>query len=124
MRTPLTLSLSCLARRAVPVGWADDGRTVWPRRRVPLVAGGDAAEQLTKARSDLAAAHAHAEHLERALASNRRIGMAIGILMERHRLTEERAFDRLRDLSQRSNVKLRDVAEQLIYTGDTQQRRD
>jgi AmiR/NasT family two-component response regulator len=89
---------------------------------VPLVAGGDAAEQLAGARSDLAAATAHAENLERALVSNRRIGMAIGILMERHRLTEERAFDRLRDLSQRSNVKLRVVAEQLIYTGDTQRR--
>jgi AmiR/NasT family two-component response regulator len=88
------------------------------------MAGGDAVEQLTQARSDLAAVTAHAEDLERALVSNRRIGMAIGVLMERHRLTEERAFDRLRDLSQRSNVKLRDVAEQLIYTGDIQQRRD
>ncbi len=95
-----------------------------PRRRVPLVAGGDAAELLAEARSDLAAATAYAEELQRALVSNRRIGMAMGILMERHRLTEEQAFDRLRDLSQRSNVKLRDVAEQLIYTGDTRQRRD
>jgi AmiR/NasT family two-component response regulator len=88
------------------------------------VAGGDAAEQLAEARNELAAAMAHAAELQRALVSNRRIGMAMGILMERHRLTEEHAFDRLRDLSQRSNVKLRDVAEQLIYTGDTQQRRD
>ena len=76
------------------------------------------------ARNDLAAAMAHAAELQRALVSNRRIGMAMGILMERHRLTEEHAFDRLRDLSQRSNVKLRDVAEQVIYTGDTEQRRD
>jgi AmiR/NasT family two-component response regulator len=88
------------------------------------VAGGDAAEQLAEARNELAAAMAHAAELQRALVSNRRIGMAMGILMERHRLTEEHAFDRLRDLSQRSNVKLRDVAEQLIYTGDIQQRRD
>jgi AmiR/NasT family two-component response regulator len=88
------------------------------------MAGGDAVEQLTHARSDLAAATARAEDLERALVSNRRIGMAIGVLMERHRLTEERAFDRLRDLSQRSNVKLRDVAEQVICTGDTRRPRD
>jgi AmiR/NasT family two-component response regulator len=88
------------------------------------VAGGDPAEQLVEARNDLAAAMAHAAELQRALVSNRRIGMAMGILMERHRLTEEHAFDRLRDLSQRSNVKLRDVAEQVIYTGDTEQRRD
>jgi AmiR/NasT family two-component response regulator len=53
--------------------------------------------------------------------SNRQIGMAMGILMERHWVTQEQAFDRLRDLSMRSNVKLRDVAEQIIYTGDTQQ---
>ena len=58
------------------------------------------------------------------MVSNRRIGMAVGILMERHRLTEEQAFDRLRDLSQRRNVKLRDLAEQMIYTGDFEQQRD
>jgi AmiR/NasT family two-component response regulator len=87
------------------------------------VAGRDAEEQLANARIDLAAATAHAEDLQRALVSNRRIGMAMGILMERHRVTEEQAFDQLRDLSQRRNIKLRDVAEQLIYTGDTQQRR-
>jgi AmiR/NasT family two-component response regulator len=85
---------------------------------------GDAAELLATARGDLAAATAHAQQLERALVSNRRIGMAMGILIERHRCTEEQAFDRLRDLSQRGNIKLRDVAEQLIYTGDTQQRSD
>ncbi|MGK5111373.1 MULTISPECIES: ANTAR domain-containing protein [unclassified Geodermatophilus] len=86
------------------------------------MAGGDLAEQLADARSDLAAATARAEGLQRALVSNRRIGMAMGILMERYRLTEEQAFDRLRDLSQRSNIKLREVAEQLVNTGDIQQR--
>jgi AmiR/NasT family two-component response regulator len=89
-----------------------------------LVSAGDAAEHLAQARSDLAAAIAHAEALQRALISNRQIGMAMGILMERHRLTAEQAFDRLRDLSQRSNVKLRDVAEQLISTGETRRRHD
>jgi len=87
-----------------------------------LVTAEDAAEELTNAQSDLAVATAHAEHLQRALVSNREIGMAMGILMERHRLTQEQAFERLRDLSQRSTVKLRDVAEQIIHTGDTQQR--
>jgi AmiR/NasT family two-component response regulator len=83
------------------------------------VSAGDAAEQPANAESDLAAVSAHAEHLQRALVSNRQIGMAMGILMERYKLTQEQAFDRLRDLSQRSNVKLRDVAEQVICTGDT-----
>jgi AmiR/NasT family two-component response regulator len=44
--------------------------------------------------------------------------------MERHRFTEEQAFDQLRDLSQRRNAKLRDLADQIIYTGDVEQRRD
>jgi AmiR/NasT family two-component response regulator len=82
---------------------------------------GTVADQLAKARSDLAAATAHAEELQRALVSNRQIGMAMGILVERHRVTPEQALDRLRDLSQRNNVKLRDVAEHIIYTGDIQQ---
>jgi|tagenome__1003787_1003787.scaffolds.fasta_scaffold17719084_2 AmiR/NasT family two-component response regulator len=50
--------------------------------------------------------------------------MAMGILIERHRFTEEQAFDQLRDLSQRGNIKLRDVAQVTIYTSDTQQRSD
>jgi AmiR/NasT family two-component response regulator len=86
------------------------------------VTGGDEAAALAQALSDLAAGATQAHHLEQAVVSNRRIGMAMGILMERHRLTEEQAFDRLRDRSQRSNVKLRDLAEQVIYTGDVDQR--
>ncbi|MEU2347946.1 ANTAR domain-containing protein [Modestobacter sp. NPDC049651] len=55
--------------------------------------------------------------LERALASNRRIGMAIGILMCQRRLTEEQAFAVLRTHSQHRNVKVRELAETVIYTG-------
>jgi AmiR/NasT family two-component response regulator len=88
------------------------------------VVGEDPAEALAAALGDLASATLHAEHLQRAVVSNRRIGMAMGILMERHRITEDEAFDRLRDLSQRRNVRLRDLAEQLIYTGDVDPRRD
>jgi AmiR/NasT family two-component response regulator len=84
------------------------------------VTAGDTADRLAEARSELAAATAQTEHLQRALTSSRQIGMAMGILMERHRLTQEQAFERLRDLSQKSNVKLRDVAEEIIYTGDSQ----
>jgi AmiR/NasT family two-component response regulator len=88
------------------------------------VTGEDAAEELLEARTGLAAATAHAEELRRALLSSRQIGMAMGIFMERHRLTAEQAFDCLRDLSQRRNVKLRDLAEQIIYTGHAEQRHD
>jgi AmiR/NasT family two-component response regulator len=78
----------------------------------------DPGDELADALGQLAAATSHVGHLEQALVSSRRIGMAMGILMERHRITEERAFDRLRELSQRRNMKLRELAEQVIYTGE------
>lgn len=56
-------------------------------------------------------------HLQRALESHRVVGQAIGILVERHRLTASQAFDRLRDASQHRNVKLRDIAQRVIETG-------
>ena len=49
--------------------------------------------------------------------SNRRIGIAIGILMARAGHTDEQAFECLRDASQQHNRKLRDIAEDVIYTG-------
>jgi len=88
------------------------------------VSGGDDSADLSEARSDLAAADSQIENLRQALVTNRRIGMAMGILMARARLTEEQAFDRLRQVSQQRNVKLRDLAEQVIYTGDLGQRQD
>ncbi len=56
-------------------------------------------------------------HLQRALVSNRRIGIAIGILMARAGYTDEQAFECLRAASQQHNRKLRDIAEDVIYTG-------
>lgn len=62
--------------------------------------------------------HAHdAGNVRRALASNRRIGMAVGVLMTLHRSTEQEAFDLLRTASQDRNVKLRDLAEEVVLTG-------
>lgn len=58
-------------------------------------------------------------HLKEALQSNRRIGMAIGILMALHRVGEQQAFDILRIASQHTHIKLRDVAEEVIHTGAT-----
>jgi len=59
------------------------------------------------------------QHLEAALRSSRDIGMAMGILMQRYQLTAEQAFARLTALSQHRNIKLRSLAEMIIYTGDT-----
>ncbi|HEX4728094.1 MAG TPA: GAF and ANTAR domain-containing protein [Jatrophihabitans sp.] len=58
-------------------------------------------------------------HLKEALQSNRRIGMAIGIMMALHRIGEQQAFDILRIASQHTHIKLRDVAEEVILTGAT-----
>jgi len=55
--------------------------------------------------------------LERALTSNRQIGAAVGILMAMHQLTSERAFALLREASNKSNRRLRDVADQVVLTG-------
>jgi len=59
-----------------------------------------------------------AANLHDALASREIIGQAQGILMERERITAEQAFDVLRTASQHLNVKLREVAQTLIDTGE------
>lgn len=58
-----------------------------------------------------------AEQLTVALATNRQIGEAMGILMATHRVTENQAFDLLRIASQNTNRKLREVAAEVIETG-------
>lgn len=58
-----------------------------------------------------------AANLQKALASNRVIGTALGILMANERLTADEAFDRLREASQFSNRKLRDLADDVVLTG-------
>jgi hypothetical protein len=72
----------------------------------------------------LAIAHEHDEGQDRsqnfatALASREMIGQAQGILMERERVTGAQAFELLRKASQHSNIRLRDVAQRLVDTGN------
>jgi GAF domain-containing protein len=61
-------------------------------------------------------------NLRRALASREVIGQAMGILMERHRITASQSFDVMVHASQRSNVKLRAIAEELVRTGSLPER--
>ena len=56
-------------------------------------------------------------HLRTALESNRDIGTAMGILMGTKLLSKQQAFDALRIASQHSHRKLRDVALEVIDTG-------
>jgi len=57
-------------------------------------------------------------NLQSALATREVIGQAQGILIERERITPDQAFDILRRASQHLNVKLRDVAQSLVDTGE------
>ncbi|WP_432507286.1 GAF and ANTAR domain-containing protein [Kineococcus arenarius] len=58
-----------------------------------------------------------AENMRRAMASRAVIEQAKGVLVERHRITPEQAFTLLTHSSQNTNVKLREVAEELVTTG-------
>ncbi|TCC44006.1 ANTAR domain-containing protein [Kribbella capetownensis] len=53
-------------------------------------------------------------NLQEAVRTRSTIGTAVGIVMERYHLTDERAFAFLARLSQDGNVKLREVARRLI----------
>jgi putative methionine-R-sulfoxide reductase with GAF domain len=58
------------------------------------------------------------DNLAAALATRELIGQAQGILMERERLSADQAFDILRRASQHLNRKLREVAQDLVETGE------
>jgi hypothetical protein len=64
-----------------------------------------------------------AANLLKAMESNREIGVAMGILMHRHRLTRDQAFAVLRVASQDSNRKLAEVASEVADTGNLEIRR-
>jgi GAF domain-containing protein len=57
------------------------------------------------------------QHLERALQSNRGIGVAIGVLMNQYKITQAQAFDLLRMASQHGHRKLVEVARDVTETG-------
>ena len=58
------------------------------------------------------------------MASRDAIGQAKGVLMERHRITGDEAFEMLKQASRRANRKLVDVAEILAATGELPQPSD
>ena len=61
------------------------------------------------------------EHLREALESRDVIGQAKGILMARRNCTPDAAFEALRKVSQHRNIKLREIAEQVVYLGDLEE---
>ncbi|WP_020389276.1 GAF and ANTAR domain-containing protein [Kribbella catacumbae] len=63
-----------------------------------------------------AAAQREADTLQGGIDTNRQIGQALGLLMERYQIDADRAFEVLKRYSQDSNRKLVIVAEELILT--------
>ena len=59
------------------------------------------------------------EHLNTALDTRKMIGQALGILMERYKIDEARAFGFLTRASQNSNFKLRDIGREIVAQADT-----
>jgi GAF domain-containing protein len=82
------------------------------------------------ATAELFAAHAalalgkarHEENLYSALFTRKVIGQAIGIIMERYELDEDKAFQYLARVSQHSNHKLRDVAAEMVQQANERNR--
>jgi GAF domain-containing protein len=69
----------------------------------------------------IALGHAHErEQLNEALQTRKVIGEAIGILMERHAMNEDRAFAFLVRASSHTNIKLRAIAQELVDERNSQ----
>ncbi|WP_317633383.1 GAF and ANTAR domain-containing protein [Streptomyces sp. SCSIO ZS0520] len=56
--------------------------------------------------------------LHTAMATRSEIGEALGIIMERYKVTGDQAWDVLKESSQQQNIKLRDVAHTIVTTGE------
>jgi GAF domain-containing protein len=82
---------------------------------------GRAAEQIMpNVANRVAIALAHADmlrHMRRAIDSRTTIGQACGILIERHKIRPDEAFEMLVRASQHNHLKLRDIAARLVETG-------
>ena len=77
-----------------------------------------AAEALEDATISLEGEIHRVANLQAALASREVIGQAEGILIERERITSDQAFGVLRRASQHLNIKLREVAQYVVDTGE------
>lgn len=83
-----------------------------------------AAVELEQANEALAVEIKRLRDLHGALASREVIGQAEGILMQRELITPDQAFDLLRRASQLLNVKLREVAQYVVDTGEVPSKPD
>lgn len=73
--------------------------------------------EVERLRGQAEAADELAGNLQTALTSSREIGMAMGIVMERHKLSPDQAFELLARISQQRQHRVREVAAQIAQTG-------
>jgi ANTAR domain len=64
------------------------------------------------------AAHSKADNLQAALETRATIDQAKGVLIERFKLTPDQAFQMLTQVSMHANRKVRDIADELVHTGE------
>ena len=105
----LTAALNVYAR--TPQAFSDDDRS----QLVEVAAIAGAALTNMDALQD---ARDLAEHLQKAMEFRSVIEQAKGVLIERYKLTADQAFLLLADASMHANRKVRDIAEDLVLTGE------
>ena len=102
------------------------GLNLYARQRRAFDSSSTFLAQLYAQHAAAALGHARTvEQLNRSVESRQVVGQAIGIVMERYALDEDRAFAFLRRVSSTSNTKLREVAAALVaQTNDGAGRRE
>jgi GAF domain-containing protein len=117
----LAVSLGVLSMLCMPL-WVDETQvgslSLYASTRAAFTSRDERLGALFATHAALALAEAQrTEQLRLALANRDVIGAAKGILMERHRITADAAFELLSASSQRANRKLIVVAQDLVDTG-------
>ena len=114
---PKAAALGIAAQMGVDLQHPGSGRAalnLYARRTWPFADSAETAE-LFASHAALALGYARAtDRLQAALGSRKTIGQALGILMERYQIGEDRAFRFLVRVSQNSDVKVREVAADLV----------
>jgi GAF domain-containing protein len=118
----LAVSLEVLSMLCVPL-WVDQVRvgslSLYGTTRASFTKHHEGLADLLATHAALALADAQrTEQLTAAMTNRDVIGMAKGILLERYRLSAEKAFEMLSLSSQRVNRKLVEVARELVSTGE------
>jgi hypothetical protein len=124
---PMATSAGIRSALAFPLSATQGALNLYGYSAKSFDVGDRANGQVLATLSDLAASTAETHELEErqmenlraALVTREMIGQATGILMAREKITADQAFDVLRRASQHLNVRLRDVARDVVETGET-----